>query len=464
LAPPSRRNEAGFGRRIAGALTALCLCSCGNPAPPERIVLIVIDTLRRDFLTCYANALLPTPHIDALARQGRAYESVSAAYHQTSMSMAALFTGRTPSIERPEGHPPLPWTGQTWCGMARFAEPGEELCIPKGLTTLAERLRGAGYWTIGVMSNPMLFEPSGFGRGFDDRSEVGRRPPEVGPLARYRAEEAWRERTWRHVNRAARRALARRAGDRFFLYVHYMDVHDWGYRGAPYAQSVAMVDTAVGALLGVLDAADLLEDAAVILTSDHGEHLGETHPPDPARVMRSHQGNPSYQELLHVPLIVTRCAPRISTPRSCASRASRRRHPTWPTASSSWASSASSPIAGAASRARSSDAAGARSSSTCWRTRESNTTWPGPDPTSSRSTAGRSWSCSAGWGARRLWETRSPTKIGAASTRSDTSNRMREPWRSTFCSCWWGSRSSWPAVRRSYAAPRGWPGRWASRR
>jgi arylsulfatase A-like enzyme len=277
LAPPSRRNEAGFGRRIAGALTALCLCSCGNPAPPERIVLIVIDTLRRDFLTCYANALLPTPHIDALARQGRAYESVSAAYHQTSMSMAALFTGRTPSIERPEGHPPLPWTGQ---------------------------LRGAGYWTIGVMSNPMLFEPSGFGRGFDDRSEVGRRPPEVGPLARYRAEEAWRERTWRHVNRAARRALARRAGDRFFLYVHYMDVHDWGYRGAPYAQSVAMVDTAVGALLGVLDAADLLEDAAVILTSDHGEHLGETHPPDPARVMRSHQGNPSYQELLHVPLIV----------------------------------------------------------------------------------------------------------------------------------------------------------------
>lgn len=221
MALPSQRNESGFGRWVAGALAALCLGSCGDPPPPERIVLIVIDTLRRDFLSCYADAPLPTPHIDALARRGRAYESVSAAYHQTSMSMAALFTGRTPSIERPEGGPPLPWTGQTWCGMARFAAPGEGLCIPTGLTTLAERLRGAGYWTIGVMSNPMLFEPSGFGRGFDDRSEVGR-----------------------------------------------------------------------------------LEDAVVILTSDHGEHLGETHPPDPSRVMRSHQGNPSYQELLHVPLIV----------------------------------------------------------------------------------------------------------------------------------------------------------------
>jgi len=304
LALPSQRNEAGFGRWVAGALAALCLCSCGDPPPPERIVLIVIDTLRRDFLSCYADAPLPTPHIDALARRGRAYESVSAAYHQTSMSMAALFTGRTPSIERPEGGPPLPWTGQTWCGMARFAAPGEGLCIPTGLTTLAERLRGAGYWTIGVMSNPMLFEPSGFGRGFDDRSEVGRRPPEVGPLARYRVEEAWRERTWRHVDRAAREALARRPRDRFFLYVHYMDVHDWGYRDGPYAQSVAIVDTAVGALLSELDAAGLLEDAVVILTSDHGEHLGETHPPDPSRVMRSHQGNPSYQELLHVPLIV----------------------------------------------------------------------------------------------------------------------------------------------------------------
>jgi arylsulfatase A-like enzyme len=267
-------------------------------------VLIVIDTLRRDFLSYTGDAPLPTPHIDALARRGQAYESVSAAYHQTSMSMAALFTGRTPSIERPEGGLPLPWTGQTWCGMARFAAPGEELCIPAGVTTLAERLRGAGYWTIGVMSNPMLFEPSGFGRGFDDRSEVGQRPPEVGPLARYRVEEAWRERTWRHVNRATREALARRPSDRFFLYVHYMDVHDWGYRAAPYAQSVVIVDTAVGALLGDLDAAGLLEDAVVILTSDHGEHLGETHPPDPSRVMRSHQGNPSYQELLHVPLVV----------------------------------------------------------------------------------------------------------------------------------------------------------------
>jgi arylsulfatase A-like enzyme len=304
LAAPTIRSEAGSTRWVAAAISALCLCSCADPAPPERIVLIVIDTLRRDFLSYYGDAPLPTPHIDALARRGRAYERVTAAYHQTSMSMAALFTGRTPSIERPDGGPPLPWTGQTWCGMARFAAPGEELCIPTGLTTLAERLRGAGYWTIGVMSNHMLFEPSGFGRGFDDRSEVGQRPPEVGPLARYRVEEAWRERTARHVNRAAREALARRPNDRFFLYVHYMDVHDWGYRAAPYAQSVAIADAAVGALLGDLDRAGLLVDAVVILTSDHGEHLGETHPPDPSRVMRSHQGNPSYQELLRVPLVV----------------------------------------------------------------------------------------------------------------------------------------------------------------
>ena len=52
------------------------------------------------------------------------------------------------------------------------------------MPTLAEALRDAGYWTIGVASNQFLYEPSGFSRGFDDWVEVDDRPPVAGAASR----------------------------------------------------------------------------------------------------------------------------------------------------------------------------------------------------------------------------------------------------------------------------------------
>jgi arylsulfatase A-like enzyme len=275
---------------------ALVACT-QTPPPPERIVLVVIDTLRRDALGSYGGSIA-TPHLDALARRGAALDGMSAAFHQTTASMAALFTGRTPSLESGDPARPLPWTGETWCGMARFGAPGG-VCIPESLPTLARRLHDAGYWTIGVLSNELLHEPSGFGRGFDDLVEVGARPEPGTP--------PWQARAWRRVHLAASGAIDRRLHDRFFLYVHYMDAHDHSERGDDYADGVRAADAGVGALLGHLEERGLLDGATLIVTSDHGEHLGEKHPPQPLRALRLHYGNPSYEELLAVPLLV---APR----------------------------------------------------------------------------------------------------------------------------------------------------------
>lgn len=110
------------------------------------------------------------------------------------------------------------------------------------------------------------------------------------------------ERNGRAINRAVTRALERRFTDRFFLYVHYMEVHDYLASDAPYAKGVVNADAAVGELLEKLDDLDLLDDAVVILTSDHGERLGER------QVLPgtlSHFGNPSFEQLLQVPLIVS---------------------------------------------------------------------------------------------------------------------------------------------------------------
>jgi arylsulfatase A-like enzyme len=278
-----------------------------SPSPPERILLIVIDTLRRDHVSAYGSGPA-TPNLDALADRGQRFDRALASYHQTSMSMSALFTGRTPSLERGVLNPSLHWNGTTWCGLARFGEtplPKDAPCLPDALPTLGEELDAAGYWTIGIASNHFLFEPSGFSRGFDDWIEVGDVGANRGQWARMGVPIAREERSWFHVNRAAEAALDRRESDHFFLYVHYMDVHDYaGAESAPaasYRRAVETVDVAVGTLLGALEERDLLDDMVVVVTADHGERLVEEHL---LAGPRGHVGNPSYQEVLEIPLIV----------------------------------------------------------------------------------------------------------------------------------------------------------------
>jgi len=102
------------------------------------------------------------------------------------------------------------------------------------------------------------------------------------------------------VNRAVAESLDQRQSDRFFLYVHYMDVHDHKLAQRSYAAAVKVVDGSVGDLLDSLEDTGLLEDAFVVLVSDHGEILHEEFPL-PAGL---HLGNPSFEPVLEIPLIV----------------------------------------------------------------------------------------------------------------------------------------------------------------
>jgi arylsulfatase A-like enzyme len=285
------------------ASLAAALCACGEAAPPRRIVLIVIDTLRRDHVSAYGDRAA-TPHIDALAARGRALDAY-ASFHQTTMSMGALFTGRTPSLSSDDPARPLAFEPAAWCGMGRFVaelRPGE--CIPPTLPTLGEAMRARGYRSVGVVANALLFRPAGFDRGFERWVEVG------DPEAK-RPRQAARTRTWEHVNRAVREALAGVGDEPLFLYVHYLDVHDFGALRLDYAGAVAQVDAGVGDLLALLEEKGLLADAAIALVSDHGEALGETHL---LQSLPSHFGNPSFRSVIEVPFILVG-APDLPLPR-----------------------------------------------------------------------------------------------------------------------------------------------------
>jgi len=79
-------------------------------------------------------------------------------------------------------------------------------------------------------------------------------------------------------------------------------VHDWNFfADKTYAQSVVEFDTALGSLMTLLEQRGW-GDATIVLTSDHGESLGEEHA---LGTSKSHNGNPSYETLLRVPLIVS---------------------------------------------------------------------------------------------------------------------------------------------------------------
>lgn len=289
-------------RGLTGLTIALVLMGC-EPAPtpsagPERILLIVVDTLRRDHVSSYASTV-KTPNIDRLAVGGQVFQNAVSAFHSTTMSMAALFSGQTPSIEFGDARAALDWNTFASCGMSRFAQDlGDDACVPNAVQTLAEDLRAAGYWTVGIVSNKLLFRPYGYDQGFDEWVEVGHGPDDM----QLNASQFARIRTAQHVNKNVYNTLANRKSDRFFLYIHYIDVHDWILFNISYAESVRRFDKHLGELLDTLENEGLLEDTAIVFTSDHGEMLVDHHLD--FEISR-HYGNPSFEPLLRVPLIVT---------------------------------------------------------------------------------------------------------------------------------------------------------------
>ena len=276
---------------------------CAEPEGPDRIILIVADTLRRDHLSPY-DSEQATPNLQRLADEGSVFTNAIASFHQTTMSMSSLFTGRTPSLESGDPDTILPWTSQGWCGLARFGESADDTCIPQRLETLAEGLQRAGYETIGIQSNWLIFRPYGYEQGFDTWIEVGERER---PKTQQTRQQLARLRTGARVNASVFEALAQRESDRFFLYVHYIDPHD--YRIRPefkknYAEGVRYLDRVVGELLDNLREQALLENAVVIFTSDHGEYLGEVDD-HPLPATPGDFGNPSFDSLLKIPLIIS---------------------------------------------------------------------------------------------------------------------------------------------------------------
>ena len=282
---------------------ATILSACGRPAPERRdpaqnVLLITIDTLRADAVGAYGNSTVSTPWIDRLAAGGVRFGQAHASTVVTLPSHANILSGLYPFRHGVREN-------------AGFRFPAE-------VETLASLLKARGYRTAAFVSAFPLDARFGLTRGFDTyddhfpkgEANVAFRVPERRGVDTVAAALAW-------IGGAEPGAGATRADRPWLVWVHLYEPHfpyappepySSRFRAAPYLGEVSAADAALGPLLQPILDGQAGRDTLVVLTSDHGESLGEhgemTH------------GLFAYEGTLRVPLVLYQ--PHLFKPRAIA--------------------------------------------------------------------------------------------------------------------------------------------------
>ncbi|MGE3536306.1 MAG: sulfatase [Candidatus Tectimicrobiota bacterium] len=296
------------------------------------VLLLVLDTARAQSFSGYGYTRKTTPHMDALAAESVVYEQAIAPGCWSLPAQVSLLTGLFPSTHG-----------------------AHELhrAYTHAYPLLPEVLREQGYHTLGVSPNSWMSDEFGVTHGFEHyvklwqyRHQAPASPAGRGWLSRLdRRLNRWyarrifpyRNQAW-HVNHHVRTLLAQVA-EPFFMYAIYWDTHlpyaapdtylapwlprhmtlrqaqainrdPWRYITGQvamaeedlqglrscYDAALASLDSEIGRLLDWLRQRRMLEHTLLIITSDHGENLGE-------HGLMSHAYS-LHDTLLHVPLLV----------------------------------------------------------------------------------------------------------------------------------------------------------------
>jgi arylsulfatase A-like enzyme len=311
----------------AAALGALLAAACGAPsqdadpaaALPPNVILIVLDTTRADHLSYNGWSRETTPRIDALARDAVDYARALSAAPWTLPSHMSIFTGLLPAQH-----------GATW---AAFSDPTWESVsdIMRGsfapadpARLLSRRLQERGYTTVGFSNNPWVSERTGLHEGFDVLYPAWRVITEF-----YRARQELSEEFGVPLDEMGRAAAGRTVvlfekhlrdhglEEPFFLFFNFMEAHypyliparhafafgadpaehrrlmdpaervdekaiisgavpmDFEGLARLYDAALRYQDSMLERVLSHLEKRGLYERSMIIVTSDHGEHLGE---------------------------------------------------------------------------------------------------------------------------------------------------------------------------------------------
>jgi arylsulfatase A-like enzyme len=318
---PERRAEgsapAGSGAPRTGA----------RPDARPDVLLLTIDTLRADHLSAWGYARETSPNLDRMASEGVRFERAQVQWPKTAPSFASMFTATYPKdngVVRRVGMP-----------------------ISCRLRLLAEEMRELGYQTHAVVANGALAKEFFFDQGFDSYEEAwktgGSDTPEptgarritdlalarvdrlepgrpaflwihyIDPHAPYRPPRPWRDlfQGDPHFRAGETVPVDRSARRRFVGAIGRSQVVDGGtdraFYVARYDAEIRYVDAEVGRLIAGLEQRGRWQRMLSVMTSDHGESLGEH------RYYFGH-GMLAYQTCLHVPFVVR--YPGVLAPRT----------------------------------------------------------------------------------------------------------------------------------------------------
>lgn len=308
------------------------------------VILISIDTLRADHLSCYGYSKPTTPNIDRLSAEGTIFR-----YNYST------------GVWTPPGHASM-LTG------LYVSEHGvyDTRRLANDVPTIAEVLKRQGYQTAGFVNNSQVGELVGLDRGHDKFVEVWK-GIETDSLAE-RVVRGLIRRTRKiifHQDRGAERtnrefmdwlSNGMQTEKPFYAFLHYIEPHnplnppnpyrdkylkdvepgdidrgkikkaahnplicfveDLGLNSREIAYLVALydgeieyTDSKIGEIVSFLKDRGLYDDTMIIVTADHGEHFGE-------HGLWSHVAS-LYKEVLHIPLIIKfpkgcKCAGEVS--------------------------------------------------------------------------------------------------------------------------------------------------------
>jgi arylsulfatase A-like enzyme len=291
------------------------------------VLLVSIDTLRVDHVSCYGYERPTTPHLDRLAADGARFEWAFGTAVWTPPAHASMLTGLYPSQH----------------GVV------DENRLVSSIPTIAEMLAAVGYRTLGVANNSQVGALIGLDRGHQSFHEVWR-----GVKSRNVVERGLRflgRRLTDYLGRADHGAAKSngivlewlesqaRSGQPLYMFVHYIEPHnplkapaayrrfadrraridraklaavadnplicltdelqltpvELEYLIGLYDEEICYIDSRLGEVLDALREAGLYEDTLILVTADHGEHFGE-------HGLYSHVAS-LYEPIVHIPLI-----------------------------------------------------------------------------------------------------------------------------------------------------------------
>ena len=325
-------GAAGAALLGTSALSSSCAPQLGRKTETN-VILVILDTLRKDHVGAYGNPWIKTPNLDSLSKESLRFTRAYPESLPTICARRAIHTGmRT-------------WPFRDW---HRYKGVNVGLWgwqpIPEGQRTLAEILKENGYATLFVTDNLQQYDASmNFQRGFDafefirgqttdpyrplwtcPQEKVRQtlvRDESFGPgsmlyFCQYFANTAYRQREedWfaPQVFTGASRILeAAREGQPFFLVVdgydphppwdppgEYVSLYDDGYdglepytpaegnsarftdrqlqrMGALYSGEITLADRWLGNFLDKIGELELFDNTLLVVISDHGIARGE---------------------------------------------------------------------------------------------------------------------------------------------------------------------------------------------